>query len=163
MANNQQPQGGNSMAALLGNMQRPNPGQPQPVAYGGGLQPSSMGGGPQQPNMGGPIGPYQPGGQAPIPPGGAGAPPDAANIQNMLAAMSAQKPQQGAGLGAAGGGPSFGAPGGGGAPGKGTGNPQIKQAIAGLQGGPPMGRPGMGPMRRPQGQGMQPPNPAMRR
>jgi hypothetical protein len=45
MANNQQPQGGNSMAALLGNMRGPAQfGQQLQANYGGGLQPPMMGG-----------------------------------------------------------------------------------------------------------------------
>jgi hypothetical protein len=171
MANNQQPQGGNSMAALLGNMGRGQglAGQLQPQAnYGGGMQApmQAWGAGQQQPQQGG-LG-------AAGPPGGAGYPQmSPAAMQNMMGQLSAQQPQQGAGMGAPGPRPmpSFGAPGGGGAAGKGAAaqNPQLKQAIAQLPGAPPMGRPGMmggpmGPVRRRQpGQGMMPQNPQMRR
>ena len=170
MGQNQQPGGGNSMAALLGNLQKPVQGQ-QPIAnYGAGMQPNLMGGaggaGPQQPTQWGggtppsamQTGVYNmpPGGmQQPIPPGGAGYPqmsPDAmAKMQSQMAALKAGGGLQGQ--------PSFGGPAGGGAPAKGAGNPQMKQAIAGLPGGPAMGqRPGMAP--RPRPQGMMPPNPA---
>lgn len=170
------------MAALLGNMQRP-PGQQQPqAAYGGGMQapmqgPVQGGGLYQQPMQGGlGAGPMQgqvwrggqPMQQAPIPPGGAGYPqmsPDA--MQNMMGQISRLQAQQpGVFQGTAGGPrpmPSFGAPAGGGGAGKGAAaqNPQLKNAIAQLPGGPPMGGP-MGPMRRRPGQGMLPQNPQMR-
>jgi hypothetical protein len=173
MGQNQQPGGGNSMAALLGNMGA-RPGQPPPNVggamgnYGGGMQPSTMGGaGPQQPTQWGggtppstmQTGVYNmpPGGmQQPIPPGGAGYPqmsPDAmAKMQSQLGALRAGGGLQGQ--------PSFGGPAGGGAPPKGAGNPQMKQAIAGLQGGPPMGR---RPQMAQRPQGMMPPNPALQR
>jgi hypothetical protein len=146
MATNQQPQGGNSMAALLGNM-RGQVGQPPPQAnYGGGLQApmqnmsgalGALGPQPQQPmqTMGGAIGPYQRPMQEPIPPGGAGYPqmsPDA--MQNMMGQISARRPALGAGMGApqSPSMPSFGQPAGGAGGGKG----QVKQAIGQLPGGP---------------------------
>jgi hypothetical protein len=165
------------MAALLGNMGLPAAGQQQPqAAYGGGLQP--------------PMRAFNPTGQ-PIPPGGAGYPQMSPAMQTMMGQLSAggagvPQARQGAepggpmqaGLGGqetpsyftsgpkAGGFqpmPSLGAPGGG-AAGK---APGMKQAIGQLPGGPPMQQRLGGAlgnrMPRPRPQGMQPPNPMMRR
>jgi hypothetical protein len=127
MANNQQPQGGNSMAAVLGNMRGQVGQQPPQANYGGGLQAPVQA-------MGGALGALGPQPQNPIPPGGAGYPqmsPDA--MQNMMAQISARRPALGAGMGApqSPSMPSFGQPGGGG--GK---APGMKQTIAQLPGGP---------------------------
>jgi hypothetical protein len=167
MGQNQQPQGGNSMAAILGNL-RGQPGQQNLANYGAGMQPSTMGGA---------IGPYQPpppnqlpgvnvqaptqgwgGGQG----GGLGAqnpqeavqnaiPPD--QKQNMLAQRpqvqqigGLQQPGPRASFGGSQGAtgfrpmPSTGAPGGG-AAGK---APGVKQGIGQLPGGPSTGAPGGG-------------------
>jgi hypothetical protein len=188
MANNQQPQGGNSIAALLGNMRGPAQfGQQQPqAAYGGGLQPPTMGArgmpadlmsqmgygqGPQPMQAGAP---YESGGggvpqarQGPAP----GGPMQAAGGQGWAAGQPG--PSMDTLLSGAGGGPpkTYGGmqPGGFrpmpsfGAPGAGAGGGKgpVKQAIGQLPGAPPMGG-AMRPMRRPRAPGMQA-NPALMR
>lgn len=91
MAQNQA-QGGNSMAAMLGNLQNKTqrPGAPPTANYGGGMQPPIQGitQGPMS------LGNYRPGGQAPIPPGGPGYPQmSPAAMQNLMGQLSAQRPQ----------------------------------------------------------------------
>jgi hypothetical protein len=175
MATNQQPAAGNNMAAMLGNM-RPQPGQPGTLAnYGAGMQaPIPAMGGPY--NMPGQT-PYQfGGGGTPQPmqgagPGGFDPRAIAANPGGFQQWQQGAQQQEAARPGSTMLGqrpmPSMGAPGAG-APGKGAAgqNPQLKQAIAGLQGGPPMQRSGMmggpmGPVRRLPRQPMQGVQPAM--
>lgn len=166
------------MAAMLGNMQQQGKQWQQPQAnYGGGMQAPMQAWAPGQAqdlmaqlSAGGAGVP-----QARQGPGLGGGPMQAApGAQDTMAQLQGGgfqrmpqggMPQGGAPM------PSFGAPGGGAGGGKGAAaqNPQLKQAIAQLPGGPPMGRPGMmggpmGPVRRRQpGQGMMPQNPQMRR
>jgi hypothetical protein len=113
MANNQQT-GGNSMAALLGNMQNKTQRPGAQPAWGGGLQPPMQGGwsaGPQQamgaaggqaPDLLGTMGPYKGPMQQPAPPGGPGypqmTPPQMQNMAGLLSAQQ-QKPRLPGGLG----------------------------------------------------------------
>jgi|SRR5262245_5734521 len=153
---NQQGLGGNSMAALLGNMQNPTQRNPPGGYFGGGLQP-----GMQRPRAATPTG-------QPIPPGGQGYPQMSPQAMQTMAGQLSKQWQSGApgntALQAPGGWqpmaqqpgrlPSFGSPPAGGA-GKG-------QAIGSLPGGPGPGippggvgpgmlpgRPGIRPMQRP--------------
>jgi hypothetical protein len=149
MAQNQAT-GGNSMAAMLGNLQpkTQRPGQWPSANYGAGMQQPMQGRGPaQQAGM-----QPQVGGMQPIPPGGPGYPqmtPEA--MQNLMGSISAQRPkvaQQGGPPGNMLGGitqgpaslgmprPRMPAPG---APGLGAGGGKNQQ-IAQLPGAPPMGR-----------------------
>jgi hypothetical protein len=152
MASNQQPQGGNNMAALLGNM-RGQLGQPQrPANFGGGLQAPTMGGG-QAPQ-------YDPRAIAANPAGfqqwqqGAQQQEAAQPGSTMLGGLGGwQRPGGVQPM------PSTGAPGGG-AAGK---APGMKQAIGQLPGGPPiksrLGGALGNKIPRPRAPGMQP-NPA---
>jgi hypothetical protein len=165
MANNQQP-GGNSIAALLGNM-RGQPGQQQPqAAYGGGLQaPTQPGASPytgmtreqlmaSMPAQGNAIGYQSPAQQQwNTALGGAQQAGGVPTPKYDPRAGGAQRPGGFQPM------PSTGAPGGG-AAGK---APGVKNTIAQLPGGPPMGG-GMG-RPRPRPPGMQPGglNPALMR
>ncbi len=156
----QQPMMGGSLGNYGGPQQPMRAFNPtgQPIPPGGA-------GYPQQPMMGGPLGNFGGGPQQPMPTGNVYNQPGQTPYQ-FGGGGSPQQPMQGAGPGgprqAMPGVPSFGAPAGG-AGAKGAGqNPQLKQAIAQLPGGPPMGG-AMGPMRRQPGQGMVPQNPMLRR